>query len=58
MYQKNTGTKKYFGTIKIGGIIPSKSHIKKITKILGISPETLSKELYQFYDVRRKELKK
>ncbi|MBA7531962.1 hypothetical protein ES705_24188 [subsurface metagenome] len=28
----------------------------KITEILGISPETLNKELHQFYEARRKEL--
>jgi len=41
-----------------GGLIPSKSQLKKITEILGISPETLNKELRQFYEDRRKELKK
>ena len=43
---------------EIGGVIPSESQIKKITEILGISPETLDKELHQFYKARRKELKK
>jgi len=43
---------------EIGGVIPSESQIKKITEILGISPETLDKELHQFYEARRKELKK
>ena len=38
-------------------IIPKKN-IKKITEILGINPETLIKELHQFYEARRKELKK
>ena len=41
-----------------GGLIPSKSQLKKITEILGIGPETLNKELHQFYEARRKELKK
>ena len=41
-----------------GGLVPSKNHNKKISKILGISPETLNKELRQFYEDRRKELKK
>ena len=43
---------------EIGGVIPSESQIKKITEILGIGPGTLNKELYQFYEARKKELKK
>jgi len=43
---------------EIGGVIPSESQTKKITEILGIGLETLSKELYQFYEARKKELKK
>ncbi|MBA7574203.1 hypothetical protein ES708_16005 [subsurface metagenome] len=30
----------------------------KITEILGISTETLNKELHQFYEARKKELEK
>jgi len=41
-----------------GGLTPSKSQLKKITEILGIGPETLNKELHQFYEDRRKELRK
>ena len=48
----------YISHFETGGLIPSKKHIKKITEILGISPETLNKELHQFYEDRRKELKK
>ncbi|MBA7561355.1 hypothetical protein ES708_02992 [subsurface metagenome] len=48
----------YISHFETGGLIPSKSHIKKISKILGISPETLNKELHQFYEERRKELEK
>ncbi|MBA7531244.1 hypothetical protein ES705_23455 [subsurface metagenome] len=48
----------YISHFETGGLIPSKSHIKKISKILGISPETLNKELHQFYEARRRELKK
>ncbi len=48
----------YISHFETGGLIPSKSHIKKISKILGISPETLDKELHQFYEDRRKELEK
>lgn len=43
---------------EIGGVIPSESQIKKITEILGIGPGTLNKELHQFYEARKKELKK
>ncbi|MBA7539345.1 hypothetical protein ES705_31624 [subsurface metagenome] len=39
-----------------GGLVPSKKHIKKITEILGIGPETLDEELHQFYQGRKKEL--
>ena len=48
----------YISQFKTDGLIPSKSQTKKITEILGISPETLNKELHQFYEARRKELKK
>jgi len=40
------------------GLTPSEKQIKKITEILGINPETLNKELHQFYEERKKELKK
>jgi len=43
---------------EIGGVIPSESKTKKITEILGIGPETLNKELHQFYEDRKRELKK
>jgi len=48
----------YISQFETGGLVPSKKHIEKITEILGISPETLNKELHQFYEARRKELKK
>jgi len=48
----------YISQFETGGLIPSESHIKKISKILDISPETLNKELHQFYEARRKELEK
>ena len=48
----------YISHFETGGLVPSKKHIKKITEILGISPETLNKELHQFYEDRKKELKK
>ena len=43
---------------EIGGVIPSEAQIRKITEILGIGPGTLNKELHQFYEDRKKELKK
>jgi len=43
---------------EIGGVIFSEIQIKKITEILGISPETLNKGLRQFYEARKKELKR
>lgn len=48
----------YISQFETGGFVPSESQTKKITEILGISPETLNKELHQFYEARRKELKK
>ena len=48
----------YISQFETGGLTPSESQTKKITEILGISLETLNKELYQFYEERKKELKK
>ena len=48
----------YISQFETGGLVPSKKHSKKITEILGISLETLNKELYQFYEARKEELKK
>lgn len=48
----------YISQFETGGLIPSKDHIEKITDILDISPEDLDKELHQFYEFRRAELKK
>ncbi|MBA7499457.1 hypothetical protein ES704_02201 [subsurface metagenome] len=48
----------YISHFETGGLIPSDNQTKKIAEILGISPETLDKELHQFYEYRRKELKK
>jgi len=48
----------YISQFETGGLIPSESQTKKITEILGIDKETLNKELHQFYEDRRKELKK
>jgi transcriptional regulator with XRE-family HTH domain len=48
----------YISQYETGGLIPSVKHAKKITEILGISPETLDRELHQFYQARRRELEK
>jgi transcriptional regulator with XRE-family HTH domain len=48
----------YISQFETGGLVPSKRYIEKITKILGINPETLDKELHQFYEDKRKELEK
>jgi len=48
----------YISQFETGGLVPSERHIKRITQILGISPETLNKELRQFYEARREELEK
>ncbi len=48
----------YISHFETGGLIPSEEQTKKVSKILGISPETLNKELHQFYEARRKELEK
>ncbi|MBA7536486.1 hypothetical protein ES705_28750 [subsurface metagenome] len=48
----------HISQFETGGLIPSESQTKKISKILGISLETLNKELRQFYEARRKELEK
>ena len=48
----------YISQFETGGLIPSKIQTQKITEILGIDEETLNRELGQFYEARRKELKK
>ena len=48
----------YISQFETGGLTPSESQSKKITEILGIDEETLNRELRQFYEARKKELKK
>jgi len=48
----------YISQFETGGLVPSEIQTKKITEILGIGPETLNNELHQFYEARRRELKK
>ncbi len=45
----------YISQYETGGLVPSGRHVKRITQILEISPETLNKELHQFYEARREE---
>jgi transcriptional regulator with XRE-family HTH domain len=51
-------TQIYVSQFETGGLVPSEKHIKKFSKILGINPETLNKELHQFYEAKKKELRK
>jgi len=51
-------TQIYISQFETGGVTPSEKHAKKIAEILGISPETLNKELNQFYEDRKRELRK
>ena len=48
----------YISHFETGGLVPSKKQIKKITEILGLDEETLNKELSQFYQAKKKELRK
>ena len=48
----------YISQFETGGLTPSEIQAKKITEILGIDEETLNRELRQFYEARKKELKK
>ena len=48
----------YISQFETGGLTPSGKQIKEIAKILGLDPETLNKELHQFYEDRRRELEK
>ena len=48
----------YISQFETGGLTPSEIQSKKITEILGIDEETLNRELHQFYEARKKELKK
>jgi len=48
----------YISQFETGGLIPSENQIKEIANILGLDPKTLNKELHQFYEDRKNELKK
>ena len=51
-------TQIYISQFETGGVTPSEKHAKKIAEILGVSPETLNKELNQFYEAKKAELRK
>jgi transcriptional regulator with XRE-family HTH domain len=48
----------HISQFETGGLISSEAQIKKITEILGLDKETFNKELSQFYQAKKKELKK
>ena len=51
-------TQIYVSQFETGGLVPSKKLIKKIAEILDLDEETFNKELFQFYQAKKKELKK
>ena len=48
----------HISQFETGGLISSESQIKEIAKILGIDKDILNKEIRQFYEDRKRELKK
>jgi len=51
-------TQIYVSQFETGGLVPSKNQIKKIAEILGLDEEIFNKELSQFYQAKKKELRK
>jgi len=51
-------TQIYISQFETGGLAPSKNRIKKIAEILGLDEETFNKELSQFYQAKKEELRK
>ncbi|MBA7559971.1 XRE family transcriptional regulator [Candidatus Atribacteria bacterium 1244-E10-H5-B2] len=51
-------TQIYVSQFETGGLVPSKKQIKKLVEILDLDEETFNKELSQFYQAKKKELKK
>jgi len=51
-------TQIYVSQFETGGLVPSKKLIKKITEILDLDEKTFDKELSQFYQAKKEELKK
>ena len=48
----------YIPQFETGELVPSKNQIRKIAEILYVDKETLNKELSQFYQAKKEELKK
>lgn len=51
-------TQIYISQFETGGLVLSKNRIKKIAEILGLDEETFNKELSQFYQAKKEELRK
>ncbi|MBA7547743.1 hypothetical protein ES705_40179 [subsurface metagenome] len=51
-------TQIYVSQFETGGLVPSKNLVKKITEILDLDEETFNKELSQFYQAKKEELRK
>ena len=50
-------TQIYVSQYETGGIVPSKKMIKKIVEILDLDEETFNKELSQFYQAKKEDLR-
>ncbi|MBA7552922.1 hypothetical protein ES705_45501 [subsurface metagenome] len=48
----------YVSQFETGGLVPSKKLAKKLVEILDLDEETFNKELSQFYQAKKEELKK
>ncbi|MBA7582792.1 hypothetical protein ES708_24729 [subsurface metagenome] len=48
----------YVSQFETGGLVPSKKLAKKLVEILDLDEETFNKELSQFYQAKKKELRK
>ncbi|MBA7576454.1 hypothetical protein ES708_18295 [subsurface metagenome] len=51
-------TQIYVSQFETGGLVPSKKQIKKLVDILDLDEETFNKELSQFYQAKKEELRK
>jgi len=48
----------YVSQFETGGLVPSKKLAKKLVEILDLDEETFNKELSQFYQAKKEELRK
>ena len=48
----------HISQFETGGLIPHEAQIKEVAKILGLDQKMLNKELYQFYEDKKRELRK